>query len=224
MASARRYQLLCPIARALDRVGDRWTLLILRDLHAGPARFSDLAAGLPGAASNLLTTRLQQLIEDGIIQKNAGLHGLTTYELTETGKRTGSLLFELARFGASFEPDEETKKTGNRRLIAVTLAQALERSAPRDAQLHAALTVDDDNFDVRLECGAASVRLTAKADAPIRLSAAYEAIAAVTDGRMPLEIFAADHLRAAADAPELLSTALPLFAGALAEIAGASAG
>ena len=48
MAKSRSYKLLCPIARALDRIGDRWTLLILRDLHAGPARFSELQRGLTG--------------------------------------------------------------------------------------------------------------------------------------------------------------------------------
>ena len=57
MAGSRRYKLLCPIARALDRIGDRWTMLILRDLHAGPARFSELQSGLTGIAPNLLTDR-----------------------------------------------------------------------------------------------------------------------------------------------------------------------
>ena len=72
MASSRRYRLLCPIARALDRIGDRWTLLILRDLHAGPARFSELQTGLAGIATNLLTDRLQQLMTDGLVVKRAG--------------------------------------------------------------------------------------------------------------------------------------------------------
>ena len=60
MTKKRHYQLLCPIARALDVIGDRWSLLILRDLHAGPARFQELHDGL-GTASNLLTTRLGEL-------------------------------------------------------------------------------------------------------------------------------------------------------------------
>ena len=66
MASKRSYHLLCPIARGLDRVGDRWTLLVLRDLHAGPARFKDIQEGLPGLASNLLTTRLRRLQEENV--------------------------------------------------------------------------------------------------------------------------------------------------------------
>ena len=67
MTRKRPYQLLCPIAQALDVVGDRWTLLILRDLHAGPARFQQLQEGL-GIATNLLTTRLAELTESGMIR------------------------------------------------------------------------------------------------------------------------------------------------------------
>ena len=103
MPQPRRYRLLCPIARALDRVGDRWTLLVLRDLHAGPARFSDLQT-LPGIASNLLTNRLRQLEDDGLVRRRNAEYGTTVYELTELGSRTGDLLFELAKFGGPGDP------------------------------------------------------------------------------------------------------------------------
>ena len=69
MAKARSYKLLCPIARALDRIGDRWTLLILRDLHAGPMRFGELQKGLPGTAANLLTERFNKLVAAGLVSK-----------------------------------------------------------------------------------------------------------------------------------------------------------
>ena len=67
MTKRRHYRLLCPIARALDVLGDRWTLLILRDLHAGPARFQELHEGL-GIATNLLSSRLAKLSESGMIE------------------------------------------------------------------------------------------------------------------------------------------------------------
>ena len=86
MTAKRHYNLLCPIARALDAVGDRWTLLILRDLHAGPARYQELHEGL-GIATNLLSTRLTELTNDGLIRQpsergaceltDLGLHVLT---------------------------------------------------------------------------------------------------------------------------------------------------
>ena len=78
---SRRYRLLCPIARALDRVGDRWTLLILRDLHAGPARFVDVQASLPGLAPNLLTKRLRQLEADGLICRRETELSVSVYQL-----------------------------------------------------------------------------------------------------------------------------------------------
>ena len=110
MTATRRYRLLCPIARALDRVGDRWTLLILRDLHAGPARFSDLQTGLTGIAPNLLTDRLNQLTEDGLIERRDGEHGVSLYALTGLGEGTRDLLFELAMFGARFAADADPRR------------------------------------------------------------------------------------------------------------------
>lgn len=88
MTAKRRYRLLRPIARALDAVGDRWALLIVRDLHAGPARFHDLETGL-GIATNLLSTRLTELTEAGLIEKSTavgrGVYQLTSSVATQTG-------------------------------------------------------------------------------------------------------------------------------------------
>ena len=88
MTAKRHYNLLCPIARSLDAVGDRWTLLILRDLHAGPARYQELHEGL-GIATNLLSTRLTELTESGLIHKP---QGHSAYELTDLGRSTDRIL------------------------------------------------------------------------------------------------------------------------------------
>ncbi len=64
-----RYQQYCALARALDIAGDRWTLLIVRELVPGPRRFTDLIDGLPGIPRNLLTERLRALERDGIITR-----------------------------------------------------------------------------------------------------------------------------------------------------------
>ena len=106
MARMRPYQLLCPIARALDVIGDRWTLLILRDLHAGPARFQVLQEGL-GVATNLLATRLTELTESGLIQKQA-IDEYSAYALTDLGRHTDMLLWELARFGGLLDPGSKS--------------------------------------------------------------------------------------------------------------------
>ena len=119
MSKSRQYRLLCPIARALDRLGDRWTLLILRDLHAGPARFSDLQSGLPGIASNLLTTRLRQLEADGLVRRREAQFGVSVYQLTETGLGTADLLYELAAFGSRFPPGAKRQACSSGRLTAL---------------------------------------------------------------------------------------------------------
>ena len=83
----KSYLQFCPVARALDVVGDRWTLLMLRELLGGPARFNELQAGLPGIAKNLLTARLRQL---GILDADAARAVERAIEvvLTEGGPRT----------------------------------------------------------------------------------------------------------------------------------------
>ena len=108
MTAKRRYRLLCPIARALDAVGDRWALLILRDLHAGPARFQELETGL-GIATNLLSTRLSELGSAGLVSKST-TEGRAVYELTELGRQTDRLLWELSQFGARLDPDPDPRE------------------------------------------------------------------------------------------------------------------
>jgi DNA-binding HxlR family transcriptional regulator len=194
MAKPRRYQLLCPIARALDRVGDRWTLLILRDLHAGPARYSDLLTGLDGVASNLLTTRLQQLTADGLVRRREADYGVTLYELTALGRQSGDLLFELARFGGRFPPDEEIQPPGNLRTIAVTLRIACQRVVLPEDDVVAALVVDGEPFTLSARDGVVDVHVGTPEAPDVEVITAYEPMIAVADGDITLEEFRANHV------------------------------
>ena len=84
----RTYGQYCSIARALDIVGDRWTLLIVRELLLqGPCRFTDLKNGLPGIAKNLLSTRLKELEDAGLVARDDAPPPVATalYTLTENG-------------------------------------------------------------------------------------------------------------------------------------------
>ncbi len=194
MASARRYRLLCPIARALDRVGDRWTLLILRDLHAGPARFSDLQSGLKGIATNLLTERLNQLMTDGLVEKRTGAFGATVYALTALGERTRTLLFELALFGGRFVPDAPVRRPGNLRTIAVTLGAALERVVQPNMAFRVALKVDGEDFALDAKNGKVELQAGTVDDPDVTFETAYEPMIAVSEGEMPVEEFLAEHV------------------------------
>lgn len=100
-ASMGSYAQLCGIATALDVVGDRWSLLILRDLMVGPLRFGDLAEGLPGIGTNTLTARLKHLESTGVVRRR--LLELpdrgTVYELTPYGRELEPVMLALGRWG-----------------------------------------------------------------------------------------------------------------------------
>lgn len=97
----KSYQQYCGIATALDRVGDRWTLLILRELWLGEQRFTDLRRALPGIAPNLLAERLRGLENDGLVEQKElpAPAARTVYVLTADGLRIVPVLRTLARFG-----------------------------------------------------------------------------------------------------------------------------
>src|SRR5689334_4280870 len=96
----RTYAQFCGIARALDVVGDRWVLLIVRELFTAPARFTDLRRNLPGIATNLLAERLRTMTEHGLVTVIAPRPPVGThiYELTERGRELGPTLRALARW------------------------------------------------------------------------------------------------------------------------------
>ncbi|RLV55511.1 HxlR family transcriptional regulator [Aeromicrobium phragmitis] len=99
----REYGQFCGLARAAEVIGQRWTLLILRDLSVGPRRYSDLTAGLPGIPSNLLSTRLKELERDGLIVREARAGGdrSIVYALTRRGADLQPALDAISRWGAA---------------------------------------------------------------------------------------------------------------------------
>jgi DNA-binding HxlR family transcriptional regulator len=117
------YEQLCPVALALDDVGERWSLIIVRDLALGPLRFSDLLEANPGIGSNLLTQRLKALLARGIVARRTlpPPAASTVYELTGKGRDLLPVLIELARYGA---------RHGAAVLDAPTLKEAVESKLP----------------------------------------------------------------------------------------------
>jgi DNA-binding HxlR family transcriptional regulator len=91
----KSYGQYCAIARGLDIVGDRWTLLIVRELLTGPRRYSDLQEGLAGIATNLLTDRLRHLEQHGVVERDS--RGM--YKLTKWGQGLLEPIYALARWG-----------------------------------------------------------------------------------------------------------------------------
>ncbi|SFQ99033.1 DNA-binding transcriptional regulator, HxlR family [Lentzea waywayandensis] len=93
----RTYAQYCPIVRAVEVLGDRWTLLIVRDMLTGASRFNELARGLPGLSRALLSRRLRQLANAGLVQRTGD-----GYTLTPPGEALRPLVFGLADWGARY--------------------------------------------------------------------------------------------------------------------------
>src|SRR5437660_12010745 len=101
-SAPRSYDQYCAVARGLDVSGDRWTLLIVRDLLLGPKRYKDLLSGLPGIGTNLLADRLKELEGAGLIERAVlpPPAGSTVYQLTERGLALEPVMIALGRWGA----------------------------------------------------------------------------------------------------------------------------
>jgi DNA-binding HxlR family transcriptional regulator len=99
---SKRYAQYCPVAHALELVGERWALLVVRELLGGPKRYTDLAAGLPGIGTNILASRLRDLEDAGVIQKRRlpPPAAANVYELTPYGEELREPLYALGRWGA----------------------------------------------------------------------------------------------------------------------------
>ena len=119
----RSYNQYCALAKALDRVGNRWTLLIIRELLVGPKRYSDLRAGLPGIASNLLSERLRELQSEGIVRRRElpPPAASVVYELTDLGARLESAVVELVRWGAHWMTERREGEVFRPDLLVVAL-------------------------------------------------------------------------------------------------------
>jgi DNA-binding HxlR family transcriptional regulator len=105
-AVAGTYQQFCAVAAALDVVGDRWTLLVVRELLDGPRRYGELIHGLPGIATNLLADRLRRLEAAGLVAQEPGVDGRArVYGLTPRGGDLRPVVDSLARFGLAELPD-----------------------------------------------------------------------------------------------------------------------
>src|SRR5262245_59530739 len=99
---AKRYGQACPVAKTLEVVGDRWTLLVVRDLLLGTRRFQDLLASLPGIAPNILSDRLKLMEEHALVRRHfySEHPPRAEYELTPRGRELGVVLGALAALGS----------------------------------------------------------------------------------------------------------------------------
>jgi DNA-binding HxlR family transcriptional regulator len=138
----------CPVSRALDVVGDRWALLVLRELELGPKRYTDLLDGLPGVGTNVLSARLRDLETAGIVTKRtlSPPTPVTVYEATEAGKALRPVLQALRDWG-----EEYGRPVAHNDAIRASwmLTPLARRKAALPAGRVCELRVGDEVFEVR---------------------------------------------------------------------------
>lgn len=184
----RSYNQFCALARTLDVLGERWTLLLIRELLLGPRRFTDLMSGLPGIAPNLLSDRLRALEAEGVISR-ATLPppaGARVYELTERGRRLQPALLELARWG--MDPMQPPRPNEYRQpgWYAVALQAAFKAELARDLKETYAFVVDDVAFHLEVADGKAHTRYgTPQAPAFVLRTSLANFLAIATGTRRP---------------------------------------
>jgi len=126
MTRLRSYGQYCGVARALELVGERWALLIVRDLILGPKRFTDLRLGLPRIPTNVLTTRLKELEESGVVQRRALPRPAASvvYELTDYGMQLEDIVLRLGAWGVQSmgSPKPEDILTADGAVLALRTA------------------------------------------------------------------------------------------------------
>ena len=149
MAGRKSYRQNCPLARGLDVLGERWTLLILREFLGGARRYSDLRAALPGIATNLLADRLRELEESGIVDRTELPPPVarTVYTLSEVGwRKIPRVIQAVAMFGLELvEPDESAFTALNGFLAGILLAFDPVRAADLNAAYR--IQIDDRRFE-----------------------------------------------------------------------------
>jgi DNA-binding HxlR family transcriptional regulator len=169
----KRFEQYCPVAHALGLVGERWSLLIVRELLHGPKRYTDLAGGLPGIGTNILAARLRELEAAGVVRK----HKLpppaasTVYELTEYGAELEEVFYPLARWGARSlgppGPDDELYPEWGVNAFPALFCP----DAARGLTETYVFRIDGDVFSVHLENGhmQASVGAVEEADLDVEM-------------------------------------------------------
>ena len=157
MPIARRYDDPCGIARALDVVGDRWALLVVRELLFGPKRFLQLRSGLHGVSPNVLSQRLRDLEDAGLVRRDVlePPASVAVYELTDRGRALEPVLLELGRWGSQ-EPVTTARELSVSALL-VALKTVFDPAAAVDAVY--GLRVDGQWF--RLAVTGRSIDITA---------------------------------------------------------------
>jgi DNA-binding HxlR family transcriptional regulator len=186
MATRRSYRQLCGLAAALDIVGERWTMLIVRDLSLGPRRYGELLEGLPGIGEGLLAQRLRHLEAEDLVRRTfSSAVGAVVYELTDAGRDLWSAMVPLASWGLKrVGPiDEEDVRAD---WLAVALQARFDPS--RSAGIHERyeMRIDDEPYAITADDGDITVERGEAPDAVVRITLDLDTVMEIGIGQLTI--------------------------------------
>lgn len=184
---SRRYHDACGAAHGLDLIGERWALLVIRELMMGPRRFSDLRKDLCGLSANVLTQRLEGLEASGIVQRRKlpPPASVQVYELTDWGYEIKPVFMVLGRWAARSPLHDPTLP-----ISAVSVMQSFETMFDPGRAGYASMTLgfvlDEDRMVVSVAGGQITTRRGEAEEAAVVVRAAPPVVAAAVYGKVPL--------------------------------------
>jgi DNA-binding HxlR family transcriptional regulator len=179
------YRQFCAVARALDIVGERWTLLIVRELLLGPQRYTDLLNGLAGVSPNVLAERLKKLEEFGIVTKRRlpPPAASTVYELTALGTGLAPVVSELLVWGLNFLTERRGDAVARLDHVLMALRMSADPAATVGIDEAYEFHVEEHTFHVTAADGSVAVE-AGPADAPaVTITTDFETMARIGGGR-----------------------------------------
>jgi len=188
-----RYDQYCALARALDVAGDRWTLLIVRELAPGPRRFTDLIDGLPRISRKLLTDRLRDLERDGVIARRElpPPAARRVYELTDDGRDLATAMAPLIAWGARRIGERQPGEIFHARWPAVAMAGLADREAARGVSESYQYLVGDSAFHFTIDDGSIQLHDGRAEDPAVVLTTDEETWADIASGKIAASAAAA---------------------------------
>jgi len=180
----RSYGQFCALARALDVVGDRWTLLIVRELLLRPCRYTDLRDGLPGIATNLLADRLRELEAAGIVRRVEPEPPVATtlYRLTKRGEQLRPVVHQLLRWGAPFMTEPAGADEFRSRWLVEPLEALLNRPGTTTPDVVVQIDTGDEPLVIEASGGRVHAHTGATAEPDAILHGPPDAILGVVMG------------------------------------------
>lgn len=184
--SARRYHDACGAAHGLDLVGERWALLVIRELMMGPRRFGDLRSDLCGVSANVLTQRLEGLEASGIVRRRKlpPPASVQVYELTDWGYEIEPIFMVLGGWAARSPGHDPTLPISGVSMM-LSFKTMFDADRAKGADLAVGFIMGDDRFVVRIKKGALKARRGEVEACDVIIDAAPPNVAAAVYGKVP---------------------------------------